>query len=180
MTMKFAAALAFSLSFCTVHEAAAGPMAENPLSPVFSCQETADETERLKCFDREVQNLKLRQVAGEIQTVDMASIQLVEKETFGLSLPSLPSILRGHSDDKSGRESISEITASVESARIQNISKKVIIVLDNGQTWEQTDTTRVDPFAVRRAKEARIRRAALGSFMMTLDGSQPFRVKRVM
>lgn len=155
------------------------PTLGSPMEALYTCQSVAGASERLACFDETVAALKTREKAGEIQTVDVAAIESIEKEAFGFSLPSLPSLLRSQASDAAERESVSEITSAVKSARIQGVTGKAIIVLENGQTWEQTDTSKVNAFALRKAKEARVRKAALGSYMLSLDGASAFRVKRM-
>lgn len=150
---------------------------ESPMVPLYDCQNVADNVARLACFDEVVATLKIRESSGEIQSVDMAAIESIEKEAFGLSLPSLPSLFRSQSGGAE-REPVAEITAEVKSAKIQPVSRKVIVVLANGQTWEQIDTANVSAIRVRKAKEAKIRKAAMGSFMLSLDGGSAFRAKR--
>ena len=170
-----AALLAATFTFA----AAAQTVSANPVEPVYACQSIADDKDRLSCFDKAVATLKARETAGEVQTVDVAAIESIEKEAFGFSLPSLPSLFRSQSGDAAQRESVSEITVPVKSARIQSVTGKVIVVLENGQTWEQTDTVKTNSFAVKKAKEARIRKAALGSYILSLDGASGFRAKRI-
>ena len=97
-------------------------------------------------------------------------------------MPSLPALFnRSNASGKTSQEaeSIDEITVGVKSARIQGVTGRAIVVLENGQTWEQNDTTSLNAMSLRKAKEARVRKAALGSFMMSVDGGKAFRVKRV-
>lgn len=157
----------------------AQPSPGNPMAPVYACLSVSEDSERLACFDAAVASLQTRESIGEVQTVDVAAIESIEKEAFGFALPSLPSLFRSQSGDAAERESVSEITSAVKSARIQGVTGKVIVVLENGQTWEQTDTIKVNSFALRKAKEARVRKAALGSYMLSLDGASAFRAKRI-
>lgn len=171
-TAGFLAAILLSVA-----TAQTGP--SNPIDPIYACQAISTDSDRLACFDAAVASLKARETAGEIQTVDVAAIESIEREAFGFSLPSLPSLFRSQAGEATQRESVSEITVPVKSARIQGVTGKVIIVLENGQTWEQTDTVKVNSFAIKRAQEARIRKAALGSYMISLDGASGFRAKRI-
>lgn len=152
-----------------------------PTDSVYACAAIAEDSARLACFDAAVSELRSKEQAGLIQTVDVAKIKEIEKEAFGFSMPSLPALFNRSSgaDKATKEEAIEEITAGVKSARIQGVTGRVIVVLDNGQTWEQIDTTKPNAMALRKAKEARVRKAALGSFMMTVDGGKAFRVKRV-
>lgn len=154
--------------------------ANNPTDAVYACASVAEDAARLACFDNAVATLRTQEEAGLVRTIDVARIQTIEKEAFGFSMPSLPALFsRSASDaDKVKREDIDEITVAVKSARIQGVTGKAIVVLENGQTWEQIDTAKIPASSLRKAKEARVRKAALGSFMMTVDGGRSFRVKR--
>ncbi|MFN3610004.1 MAG: hypothetical protein ACK4Y9_13155, partial [Hyphomonas sp.] len=112
------------------------PTLGSPMDALYACQSVAGAPERLACFDETVAALKTRETAGEIQTVDVAAIESIEKEAFGLSLPSLPSLFRSQAGNAAERESVSEIVSAVKSARMQGVTGKVIVVLENGQTWE--------------------------------------------
>lgn len=179
MVFKSAITAAGFLSAALLCVATAQTPPSNPIDPIYACQTIPSDAERLACFDQAVASLKARETAGEVQTVDMAAIENIEKEAFGFSLPSLPSLFRSQSADNSQRESVSEITAPVKSARIQGVTGKIIVVLENGQTWEQTDTVKANAFAIKKAKEARIRKASMGSYMLSLDGAASFRAKRI-
>jgi len=152
----------------------------NPTDPIYACAAIAEDTARLACFDEAVGTLRTKEEAGLVQTIDVGQIETIEKEAFGFAMPSLPKLFsRSESSDKKAeREEVEEITVAVKSARIQGVTGKAIVTLENGQVWEQTDTTKIQASSMRKAKEARVRKAALGSFMMTVDGGRSFRVKR--
>lgn len=161
--------------------AQADDTAINPTDPVYACASVPEDSARLACFDAAVATLRSQEEAGLVQTIDVAQIQNIEKEAFGFSMPSLPALFSRSASDgsKDSRDDIDEITVAVKSARIQGVTGRALVVLENGQTWEQIDTVKVQATSMRKAKEARIRKAALGSFMMTVDGGRGFRVKRI-
>lgn len=70
-----------------------------------------------------------------------------------------------------GPDSIAAVVSQVTMDRLNN----VLITLDNGQSW-----TLVDPQgSLRPGDSVRIKRAALGSFLMTTPRRRSFRVERV-
>ena len=152
----------------------------NPTDGVYACASVTEDAARLACFDNAVAALRSQEEAGLVQTIDVAKIENLEKEAFGFSMPSLPALFsrQAASGDKAQREAVEEITVGVKSARIQGVTGRALLVLENGQTWEQIDTAKVPASILRKAKEVRIRKAALGSFMITVDGGRSFRVKR--
>lgn len=181
MTLRSLPVLFAAALFLSGTAAAQGGGAANPTDPIYSCATIPDDAARLACFDDAVAALRTKEEAGLVKTIDVAQIETIEKEAFGFSMPSLPSIFTrsASADTKPAREDISEITVAVKSARIQPVTSRAIVTLENGQTWEQIDSTKVAARDLRDAKEARVRKAALGSFMMSVDGGRSFRVKRV-
>lgn len=62
---------------------------ENPsLDPVFQCQELQNDAERLACFDAAVSSLRAE--SNEIVVIRRSEVEAVERDSFGLELPSLP------------------------------------------------------------------------------------------
>ncbi|MEO0550069.1 MAG: hypothetical protein AAFZ91_09115 [Pseudomonadota bacterium] len=150
---------------------------------VYACVDIADDLERLACYDNAVGRLKVAEETGEVTTISRAEIEEVQRDSFGFSIPSLPKIAMprfgGNSDDgeKEAVEEFNSITAAV--TRVRKDSRgKLIIDLDNGQQWKQSDSRRVY-LSGGEADSAEVKKAALGSFRMKLDGGTAFRVDRV-
>lgn len=144
---------------------------------VYECAALSDDMERLACYDAAVGRLKAAEEAGEVTTISRTEVETVQREAFGFSLPSLPRIAMPKFGDGEDGE-IKAITAGVDSITSSRVSG-LRITLDNGQVWQQTDGRRVTYSKRKGVKEAVIKQAALGSFMMKLDGGVAFRVKRV-
>lgn len=161
--------------FCGAAFAQAGDAA----APVYACRAIEDDTARLACYDRAVADLFARQEAGEVQTIDTAAIEQLERESFGFAMPSLPSLFSRRGSDETARPEISDQSAPIRSARVDPGTGKLVVTLENGQVWEQIDTARVSTTVLRRATEARIRRAALGSYLMNLGSGPAIRVRRI-
>jgi hypothetical protein len=143
---------------------------------VYACAGTEDDVARLACYDAAVGRLKAAEEAGEITTITREEVEDVQRDTFGLSFPSLPAIaiprLGGDGDDGDRLDAITLAVTDIE----RNSYDKAVITLENGQVWLQTDG---GMFSIRGIEEAEIRRAALGSFKMKLDGGRAFRVRRL-
>ncbi len=59
----------------------------------------------------------------------------------------------------------------------RNAYGKLVMVLDNGQVWQQIDST---PLAPKDGSHVQIRRAALDSyFLSTAEGGKSIRVRRI-
>ena len=119
-----------------------------------------------------VGRLKAAEDAGEVTTITRAEVEKVRRDSFGFSIPSLPSLAlkKSGSSDKE----LDEVTIAVKSTR-KDAAGKVRVTLDNGQVWVQIDDKNV---RVKKPAEARIYSAMLGSYKMKLDGGLAFRVRR--
>jgi hypothetical protein len=74
---------------------------------------------------------------------------------------------------------VAEVALAIASISVNKVTGKALIRLENGQVWEQVDSEVVSRSKVRKAKVATIRKAAMGSFLMNLDGGTAIRVRRV-
>ncbi len=146
-------------------------------STVYACAEISADDERLACYDSAVGRLKTAEEAGEITTVSRKDVEEVQRESFGFSIPSLPRLALpklGSSDDADSE--ISEVTFTATKID-KDPYGKLIVTLENGQVWHQTDSASVY-VSKRGDKTTTIKRAALGSFMMKIGNSRSFRAKR--
>jgi hypothetical protein len=139
---------------------------------VYACAAISGDEERLSCYDAAVGRLKAAEESGEVTTITRSDVEKVKRESFGFSIPSLPSLAL----KKSGAPDteLDEITTNVQSVRTDG-SGRLRVTLENGQVWVQTDDKGI---RAKKAKEARVYSAALGSYKMKLDGGLAFRVRR--
>lgn len=154
--------------------------AESPATTadVYACATISDDTGRLECYDNAVGRLKAAEDAGEVATVTRAEVEQVKRDSFGFSIPSLPKLALPKLGGRDEDGEISELKESIAKAHT-NTYKKVVITLENGQVWQQTDSTRIYISKKRPPEIATIKSAALGSFKMKLDNGRVFRAKRV-
>ena len=162
----------------------------SPLEPIYACAAKTDPTERLACFDAAVATIRAKEAKSEIVTFDKQRVEKVRREAFGFSLPSLPKLgfpafgggAKADSKDQSVAsaavaEDIEEQSFTVVSTR--ESAGRVILTLENGQVWRLTDAGELNapkrpPFNVK------IRTAAMGSFILTVEGrNKGYRVRRV-
>jgi hypothetical protein len=91
-------------------------------------------------------------------------------DTFGFS----PERQRARDENE-----IDRIRARVVTVGNQSRPGRWVITLDNGQVWAQRDTPRPEANRPRPGDEVTIRRASLGSFLLTATARGTFRVARV-
>ncbi len=147
---------------------------------VYACASLGDDAERLACYDAAVGRLQAAEEAGEVTTVSRAEVEEVQKEAFGFSLPSLPKLAMpkfggGDKDNDGSLDSLTVAVAGIKPSKVYGLT----ITLESGQVWQQTDGRRVFYSRKIGVKEATIKRAAFGSFMIKLDGGVAFRAKRI-
>jgi hypothetical protein len=163
--------------------AAAPALADETPAPgtqqVYDCLDLADDSARLACFDASVTALKSAETAGEITTVSRADVEEVQKDAFGFAMPSLPRLVMpkfGGGDDDGA---LTEVTFNITKVERSNRQDRLIVTLENGQVWRQTDPKSVYYSKKRGADVATIKRGTMGSFKMKLDGGTAFRVERI-
>lgn len=155
---------------------AAESPAPGTLEALLACRDLADGSERLACFDRAASSLAAAQAGGSVVVVDRARVEAARRQAFGFTLPSLADILP---DARSGAgESLvlKQVEAGVVSARLGRDGKWVLS-LDNGAVWRQTDTETL-PREPRPGSRVVIKSAALGSYLMSVDGQRSVRARR--
>ncbi len=154
-----------------------GADATGVLDAVYSCASVSEADERLACYDAAVGALQAREQAGEVAVVDRERVREIEREAFGLSLPSLPRLTL---PSLGGREAEPIETIQSEITDWSRAPRgELRFELANGQTWIQIDDReyrmpRTDTLT------ASISRASFGSFVLQVnDRGRNIRVRRV-
>lgn len=145
------------------------------LDAVYACAGVAEEAARLACYDGAVGRMREAQTSGNLVAVDRAAAQEIEREAFGFSLPSLPRIF-GRGGDGEGMAEVAEMNLEIASV-VHRRNLPSSFTMTNGQTW-----TQIDDENARNAREGgavTIRRAAMNSFLMSVEAGGPaIRVRR--
>lgn len=176
------------LSLALMAQAAAGATAPaanppSPLASVYACAQRAEPDARLACYDAAVAELRAAEGRQDVVAFDRQRVEQVRREAFGFRLPSLPRLgLPGprpapDAPETANAAEIEEQTFTV--ARVGMSGDRFRLWLDNGQVWQFVDAGDMaagprPPFRIR------IRGAAFGSFMMTVEGrNRGYRVRRI-
>ncbi|MHB8531018.1 MAG: hypothetical protein ACYC8V_16095 [Caulobacteraceae bacterium] len=138
---------------------------------VIDCRKIDDGPRRLVCYDKAVAAMGEAEAKGDLVTIDREQRRAARRQAFGLPLPSLSFLDRGEKP-----EEVNRIAVKIAGAR-QDAYGKWTIVLDDGAVWRQIDDNSLSrpPHA---GSTADIRRAALGSFFVKIDGQQALRMHR--
>ena len=107
---------------------------------------------------------------GDLLTLDREQRRAVRRQTFGLSLPAMELFNKGEKP-----EEVNRITGTVASAT--QAYGKWTVRLDDGAVWRQIDDSQpeVEP---RKGSQVEIKKGALGSFFLDIDGRPGFRAHR--
>lgn len=142
------------------------------LTDVYACAATTDNTARLACYDAAVGRLRSAEQEGRVVAVDREQVANLERDAFGFSLPSISGLLRGERNT----EAVANIDMQVE--RIARLGDgRSRFIMTNGQTWAQIEPQSTSN--VRPGDTITIRRAALGSFVLSPVRGALHRVRRV-
>jgi hypothetical protein len=149
----------------------AKPARAAAVQSVLDCRPITDDAKRLACFDAAVGGMVEAESKGDLVTMDREQRREVRRQTFGLSLPALTLFDRGEKG-----EDADNLTATVAEAS-KGPNGRWLIQLDGGALWRQTDDA--DLYKTpHKGSVAVIKRGALGSFFMKIDGDSAFRVHR--
>lgn len=141
------------------------------LEALTRCRTITAPTERLGCYDQAVSALDAAERAGDLVVVDREQVRESRRRLFGFSLPSVPLLERGETP-----EEIDNHSTTITSAR-QRPDGKWVLNLADGSVWEQIDNTYLTA-STRPGTPVEIRRAALGSYFLSVDGARSMRARR--
>lgn len=165
-----------ALLLASADVAAAGA---DPLADVRACTTERDDAQRLACFDRAAAALPAAtHVAGPSTPsasppAAAATPPKSAEERFGYR----GDVAREEYDRRKAEETaLEELEARVTRVAAQ-ASGDFLITLDNGQVWAQIATGR--PARVKVDDTVTIRRASLGSFILSASTARGVRVRRV-
>jgi hypothetical protein len=147
-----------------------------PAPPEFTrliaCQSIKDNAQRLACYDREVAGVGSANARGELVVMNREQVRKTRRSLFGLALPDLGVFGGG---DLPGDADTLETT--IRGAK-EGGDGKWWFNLAEGGTWIQLDSREfiVDPAA---GQPVRVRRAAMGSYLMNVNKQTAIKVHRV-
>lgn len=142
------------------------------LSEIARCRSITADAERLACFDRAVAAFDAAERAGEVVVLDRAQVRETNRQLFGFEITNpfagRPNI---------AAEPVLEAVETTLSSAAHSGEGKWIFRLADGSEWRQIDSDDVR-FRNRAGEAVRVRRASLGSYMLTVGSSRAVRVRR--
>jgi hypothetical protein len=206
LTTSRVACAALALSIGGV---AAGHAAEGVLSKIAACKAIADDRQRLQCLDEAIADVEVAKAAPAAKSVMEREQELAQREgdlkrreavlqakseaveksgsLFGITFSSggadsFTTAAAGMPQQQVERGSDGDVEAISATVRTWSYDGQgqITIVLDNGQTWRQADSSEIHLAPRSKPHRVRISRAMLGSFTMTIDDrNKGYKVRRV-
>lgn len=159
-----------------VLSATAAAAAEAPSSPivdaVVKCRTVTADAERLACYDKAAGGLAKATEEGSIAVVSREDVRKTRRSLFGFTLPKLPFF---SGDDSGKEEQPEEIETTVKTARATRDGNFTVVMADDA-VWRTTEPLRKMPKA---GDKVKIKKAALGSYFLSVGGLRGVRAMRV-
>lgn len=143
------------------------------------CRKLTDDAARLACYDKAAGAFDQAEAKGDIVVVDREQATAVRRQAFGFTLPSLSLFDRpkGEGADKGQKaEPLDRVTATLARAYRQS-GGRWVMELEDGAVWTQTDVEDL-PRGAKTGSKVEIRKAAMGSYFVNVDGQRAIRASR--
>lgn len=141
-----------------------------PVARLLACQSFTDGMTRLACFDREAATVRGAISRRDLVVVDRDEIRRTRRSLFGLSLPNMAVL-------GSDKEEISHIDSVLE-ATSHNHDGGYVFRLQDDSRWTQMDD-RSFALEPRQGEKVVVKRAAMGTYMLTVGHQPGVRVLRL-
>lgn len=141
------------------------------LEGLLACRSIAEAGARLACFDRASEVFDTAERQGEVTVVDQAQARETRTRLFGLNLEGAN--LWGRLRPGERIEAIE--TTLVRASRDGN--GRAVLVLADGSTWRQVDSERING-RLSEGAPVRVRQAAVGSYLLSVNGARSIRARR--
>ncbi len=164
------ALVASSIALPVLAQQTQGPERAEVLSRLSACRAIATAADRLSCFDREALALDDAERAGQVLVVDRAEIDKASRDLFGLNLPRFTLFSRLDVPEAANR-----VETQVREAR-RSANDDWIFELADETVWRQIDDQNLD--RARPGDPVVIRRAAMGTYFLSVNGARSLRVRR--
>lgn len=142
------------------------------LSRLVACRSVSESAARLSCYDETTAALDAAEQQGEVVVVAREQISAARRQLFGFSVPALPALFESANQP----DQVDAIETTLTRAS-QNREGRWVFTLADGSVWQQIDVNSVN-FRNRGNPAVRVRRGALGSFLLVVGDSRAVRVRR--
>jgi len=166
--------LAFAGSAAAQSSPTGPPNQSRHLTAIEACRAIGADAARLACFDREAGALVSASRSGELSVVNRADMRTARRSLFGFALPKLPFF----AGDKSADEVPDTLDSTIVSAQSIANDRFRIKISAGDAVWETTESP-INLSAPRAGEKIVIRKAALGSYFLRINGQNGVKGRRV-
>jgi hypothetical protein len=138
-------------------------------SDLVGCKAIADGAARLACFDAASAKMQQAADAKDIVILDRAEVRKTKRSLFGFLLPKMPFFEDDEKDEFTNIETTFSSVAPIGYGKYQ-------FQIPDGGTWETTEPANG---RLREGQKVKIKRGAMGGFLMQIGNGGYVRVKRV-
>lgn len=153
--------------------AAAGKAQVAPIRELARCRAIIDSSQRLSCFDQATAALLTAEQKADIIVVDREQVEKARRTGFGFGQPDA-ALFRNHGAPIAELDQLQGALASASA----DAGGQWMFQLRDGAVWQQIDTDTLARVP-RPGDPVLIRRAALGSFRLSVAKTPGVKVKRV-
>ena len=145
------------------------------LQALTDCRTKTDDVARLACYDKAAAGIAEATAKKDIVVLDREEVRATRRGLFGFSLPKLNFFGNKDVENDTGREDIDEVDVVVKSARSFGY-QLWRMTMEDGSIWVTNEaSTLITP---RAGSKVHIKRAALGSYFIKVDGSRAVKGRR--
>lgn len=137
---------------------------------LLDCRLIGNDAARLACFDKQSAIASSAIERHDLVFIDREQARAVRRDRFGLSSPDFGGLF-GDS-----RDQINQISSSVTGATI-NGNGSLQVRLADGSVWVQTDDRTLED--VRPGAKVVVKRGAMSSYWVAIEGIASFKAKRI-
>lgn len=144
-----------------------------PIKELARCRTLPDDSQRLACYDQAAAILLTAEQKADIVVVDRQDVENARRSLFGFNLPDI-ALFRRHGAKIEPLEHLDGALAAASS----DASGQWTFRLQDGSVWRQIDTNELNR-SPKYGDAVLVKRAAFGSFMLSVDKAPGVRVRRV-
>ena len=149
------------------------PERAQQLQALVDCKKIPEPSARLACYDKAAAALDEAEAKGDVVVVNREQARKVRKQAFGFSLPAITLFERGEKT-----EDVAATDSTIAEAKRLASGHWQIKLADGGGVWVQIDSTEI-PIDPKPGQRVIIRKAALGSYLMTVGNQREVKVHRI-
>lgn len=152
------------------------PSESEYLQALRSCQQIAEGSARLACYDAAVGRVVAATEEGEVRIVDREDVERTRRRLFGFSLPDIGIFGGGKGEDEEDEE-LAMLESTITSAR-RNGDDWVFTIAEGGAVWQiQNPPMRLA--GLRTGDKVVLKKAALGSYFIRVNGQTGVKGSRI-